>query len=55
MRYQWRNGDGSLAAGRWANRDTYYAEVGGQRFDNRFRSLENAMRFAVEYNKRVIL
>lgn len=51
LRTIWRSEDRELAAGIWRSGSTYYAIVGLQRFDKRFRSLENAMRFAVKYRK----
>jgi hypothetical protein len=46
---EWRSDDGRLAAGVWSSGATYYAEIGLQRFNTRFRSLENAMRYTVKH------
>jgi hypothetical protein len=48
-RTEWRSDDGHLAAGAWSSLATYYAEIGLQRFNIRFRSLENAMRYTVKH------
>lgn len=51
-RYEWRSDDNRLATGQNYHRGSYYAAVGLQRFDKRFRSLENAMKFAVQESRK---
>jgi len=47
-RHQWRSEDGRIVAGRNYQRSTYHANLDGEPFYSRFRSLESAMGHAIK-------